>query len=34
LYTSNMDVGCSQQGIEASTMTPQCCYSSAKPQIF
>jgi len=23
LYTSNMDVGCSQWGFEASTMTPQ-----------
>ncbi len=32
LYTSNMDVGCSQWGIFASTMTPQHHTGSAIPQ--
>ncbi len=32
LYTSNMDVGCSQQGFAASFMTPQCHLGSALPK--
>jgi hypothetical protein len=31
LYTSNMDVGCSQWGVSASTMTPQHHTGSARP---
>jgi hypothetical protein len=32
LHTSNMDVGCSQQGFAASIITPRCHLGSSLPQ--